>query len=335
MFDLPHPSHSHGGTLPLGPEYLLTDSGQLVGFHGNASGSASTTTSGAASADSSPASTLVGPSTGLQINLIWDASVKSNANWAAIESSIVAAAQIFTQQFANHVVINIAVGFGELNGAAMSSNALGESQSAGYITNFATTVNALRNADAAMGLGNNLTNNNAPTSANFFVTSGEAKALGLVAGGSTAIDGYIGIGSSSAISFTAAATGRIAANQYDATGVAAHEISEVMGRIGMEGATLGRYQHVDTPLDLFRYSAPAVRDLTPTSGYFSLDGGRTSLATFNNPANGGDAADWASGFSARDSFNAFGTPGVIAQVSKADIQAVEVLGYRLAAPVVA
>ena len=46
----------------------------------------------------------------------------------------------------------------------------------------------------------------------------------------------------------------------------------------MEGAALGSYQHVDTPLDLFRYAAPGVRNLTPTSGYFSLDGGTTPFS---------------------------------------------------------
>ena len=172
---------------------------------------------------------------------------------------------------------------------------------------------------------------NTTTSNNFFVTNAEAKALGLISGSSTGIDGYIGIGKSSSINFSAEFTGTIGATQYDGVGIAAHELSEVMGRIGMEGGTLGTTHNVYTPLDLFRYTSPGVLDLTPTSGYFSINagaGGETNLNTYNNPANGGDAADWASTV-ANDAYDAFGTPGVITNVSSTDLIEVAALGYHL------
>ncbi len=321
---------SHAANTSLGPEYLLNASGQLAPIHGVQAGPSGIGSVSAGASAASPVSTLVGASGGFQINLVWDNSVKSSANWAAIEASVVAAAQIYTTTFSSHVVLNIAVGLGEVGGTAMSSSALGESESLGYITNFNTVSNALQSADAGLIAAGSLSANHAPTSANFFVTSAEAKAIGLASATSTAIDGYIGIGKSSNISFTAAATGTIASNQYDAVGIAAHEISEVMGRIGMEGTTLGSVHNVETPLDLFRYTSNGVRDLTPTGGYFSLDGGTTNLGTYNNPKNGGDAADWASlASNTRDSYSAFGTPGTLAQVSIADLTEVEALGYHL------
>ena len=329
----------HGGDgmdLSFGHEYLLTDSDHLISVGAaNSAHSQSSTTS--------PTSTLVGSSTGLEINLIWDSSVRSSANQAAIEAAVVTAAQVYTETFSNHVVINIAVGYGEINGSTMNSNALGESESYGFITNYSTIQSALNTADASLirsGLEsfNALSADNPPTTGNFFVTSAEAKALGLVSHCSTAIDGYIGISSSSSLVYFPANGGTIGKSQFDGVGIAAHEISEVMGRIGLEGGTLGTYMDVYTPLDLFRYEAPNVRDLTPTPGYFSINGGSggaTNLNTYNDPQNGGDAADWASasiGASnavVHDSYDAYGTPGIITNVSPIDILEDAVLGYKL------
>lgn len=324
-----------GQHTTLGQEYLLTDSGQLVTSH--SSGSVSSTTHSTSSL-SGPSSTLVGSSSGLEINLIWDSSVRSSANWSAIETAIISAAQIYTQAFSNHVVVNIAVGFGEIDGSTLSSNALGESESYGYITNYSTVETAMSSADHSLvsnGLmsSNALTADSPPTGANFFVTSAEAKALGLVSGSSTAIDGYIGIANSSLIYFSGGTIGKA---QYDAVGIAAHEISEVMGRISMDGGTLSQYKDVYTPLDLFRYEASGVRDLTATTGYFSAtdgSGGSTNQNTYNNPQNGGDSGDWASTGAANavvnDAYDAFGTPGVITHVSSTDLLEDASLGYTL------
>jgi hypothetical protein len=324
---------------PLGQEYLLTDSDHLISAAAGNSGHSSGPTSSSSLAG--PASTLVGSSTGLEINLIWDSSVRSSSNWSAIEAAVVAAAKIYTQAFSDHVVLNIAVGFGEIAGSALSSNALGESESYGYITNYSTVANAMKTADGGL-VSDSLMSSNAlsvdgpPTGANFFVTSAEAKALGLISGTSTGIDGYIGLTSSSSLLYFSANGGTIGKTQYDAVGVVAHEISEVMGRIGLQGETLGSYKDVYTPLDLFRYEAPNVRDLTPTSGYFSTTdgvGGATNLNSYNNPQNGGDADDWASAGAAdavvNDSYDAFGTPGVITHVSATDLLEDAALGYGL------
>jgi hypothetical protein len=322
------------GMLPLGPEYLLNADGQLspvTGSHGGGTGGGGVVT---ASDTISPASTLVGSSTGLQIDLIWDASVQSNANWQAIEQAVITAAQFYTNTFSNHVVLNIDVGFGEIAGSALSANALGESESYGYITSYKTVENYLTSADSALIHSGVMASNAIQALANlrgesFFVTSAEAKAIGLV-GASTSVDGYIGLTSGSLLFFgTPGQT--VPSGQYDAVGVAAHEISEVMGRLGMEGATLGTYRNVYTPLDIFRYSSAGHPDTHPTAGYFSLNDGKTNLGTYNNPANGGDASDWASlSTNTRDSYDAFDNPGVTTQVTATDLLEVAALGYQVA-----
>jgi hypothetical protein len=325
----------HGTESLLGNEYLLNASDHLVAA-GHSLGSPIHSSPSSSLTLHGSASTLVGAATGLDINLIWDNSVRSNANWSAIEAALITAAQIYTQAFSSHVVVNIAVGFGEIAGSSMGANALGESESYGYITNYSTVANSLNAADHGL-VSSGLMSSNAvsvdgpPKNANFFITSAEAKAMGLVSGSSTAIDGYIGLTSSSSLLYFSTNGGTIGKSQYDAVGVAAHEISEVMGRIGMEGQTLSPFSNVYTPLDLFRYQAPNVRDLTPTAGYFSTTdgvGGATSLNAYNNPRNGGDAADWASTV-LNDSYDAFGTPGVIMHVSSSDLLQVASLGYAL------
>jgi hypothetical protein len=312
---------------PHGQEYLLTDDGQLSvvsaakgGAHGPPGGGGGTGTG-------SPASTLVGSSAGLQINLIWDDSVRTAANWSDVETAVTAAAQIYTSAFATHAVLNIQVGLGEVDGSKLGPGALGESDTLGYAVGYSTLTNALGVADAGLVSAGLMTAGAAADAAlaakTFFVAAAEAKALGLVNATSAAVDGYIGLTSSSALAFT----GAPGANQYDAVGVAAHELSEVMGRIGIEGTGSGDY----TPLDLFRYSAAHQPDTTPTAGYFSTDLGATVLNSYNNPANGGDASDWATlPANTTDAYDAFDNPGVTTGLTKTDLLEVAVLGYKLA-----
>ncbi|HVN01291.1 MAG TPA: NF038122 family metalloprotease [Caulobacteraceae bacterium] len=326
FFDM---SHAEFGSGPsLGHEFLLTANDHLVSVN-STFGGGSGATSGAASGGVSPASTLVGNAHGLEINLIWDSSVTSNVHWASIEASVVAAAKILTGLFTNHDVLNIAVGFGEVAGSALAPGALGESASFGYITDEPTVEGALGAADAGLvhaGLmsANAVSALQGLSGENFFVTSAEAKALGLV-DPAAGLDGFIGLSSTAPFSFG----GFAPKGSFDAVAVAAHEISEVMGRVGLEGATLGPFANVYTPLDVFRYSAPGAPDVTPTAGYFSLNDGATNLLPFNDPSNGGDAADWATAAVTRgNAFNAFASPGP-AYVTPVDLLEMAALGYQV------
>jgi hypothetical protein len=328
-----------GGVLPLGPEYTLNDDHELSlagAAHGPQGIPSAPQYSAYSPPSAGPASTLVGSSKGLEINLIWDSSVRTSANWQAEEAAVISAAQIFAGAFANHAVINIAVGYGEVNGARLGSNALGESESNGYLVNYATAVSALGSADAGLISSGAMSSGALSALQNlhgesFFLTSGEAKALGLVNATSGNVDGYIGL-NNSALMFFPGSGGAIRSTQYDAVGVAAHEISEVLGRMGMEGQTLGGHANVYTALDIFRYSAPHTPDTTPTAGYFSTNNGVTNQELFNNPGNGGDAADWASAsFNTTNAFDAFDNPGVMTNVTGTDLLAVASLGYQFAA----
>jgi hypothetical protein len=278
-----------------------------------------------------PAPTVVGPADGLQIDLIWDSSVAHAP--AGFKPAIIAAATEYTTLYSDDVVIRIRVGYGEVNGSRLGSGDAGASESNGSVFGYATVVGALGGdayppAPAA----------NALASAELFVTSAEAKALGLIDANATGVDGYIGLSNSLPMSYSAAGPAA-GSNQYDAIAIAEHEIGEVLGRIAMEGQ-LFQGLHVYSPLDLFDFSGLGVLEHAQNGGYFSVDNGATNLGNFNNAAaNGGDQADWASSTaptgSTYDAFDAFTWPGYHGVLSARDVMLTAALGYDLTAAGVA
>ena len=232
------------------------------------------------------------------------------------------AASSIASLFSTKEVVNIDVGYGEIAGSPLSTGALGESESYGYLSHYSTVTNALR----ADGYG--FTASNEPTSGQFFTTSAEDKAFGYVNPTSTSLDGYVGF--SSAYPMYYGTSGAPAANQYDLYSIAEHEITEVMGRLGVEGASMNGAATY-TPFDLFHYSMPGVLALSGSGGYFSTNNGITNLGAFNNAAaNGGDIGDWSSSV-ANNAFNAFTAPGTVGALTSNDVLAVAALGYQLSA----
>jgi len=333
----------HGNGSSLGQEYLINDAGDVSPVHGSVGGS----TGGSSQSTQSsapPAPTLVGTGGGFQIDLIWDSSV-ANAP-SGFMQAVIDAAQYYTTLFSNRIVINIEVGWGEIAGSSMAANALGESESYGYVGNYYSLItNALKQD------GYSFTASNEPTSAQFWLNTAEAKALGLVSGstvGTSSLDGYIGFSSLSGTgyswNFAASVSGSnsgTGANQFNLEAVAMHEISEVMGRIEMEGASVNGAKTY-TPLDLFNFSSSGHLELSGGGGYFSTNDGATKLGIYNDAsAYSGDIADWASVSSItqsatqgllkgyQDDYDAFAWPGANGEVSQADILEDAALGYNL------
>ena len=95
--------------------------------------------------------------------------------------------------------------------------------------------------------------------AGVYVPDAEAKALGLISGTSTAVDGYIGFLSEPY--YATDPNNRAQPGVEDFVGIALHEISEALGRRADGLSPVGAF----TVADLFRYSAPGVigQDGTP------------------------------------------------------------------------
>jgi len=335
----------------LGQEVTYNeDENTLLHFNASAAGGASSHRPGGGGGSTAPSPTLVVTSgSHLEFNLIWDSSVTNlGANQTAFMNAMVNVAQYYEKLFTTPQteIINIKVGWGEINSQNLPAGALGTSQTNGYLTNYATVTNALAKN------GFSFTASNEPTTSQFFISSAEAKSFGLINPTSTAIDGYVGFGTLSGTGYSwnfasSAGTGQgsgTGATQFDFQGVAQHELSEVMGRIAMEGHTVFNGQATYTPLDLFNFDSAGHLALsggygtnTQVASYFSVDNGSAHLANFNDGYQGGDIADWESyasltqsgtGLSSgyQDAFDAFGYSGFNTDLSYADQLAMETLG---------
>src|SRR5258708_4436151 len=215
------------------------------------------------------------------LNLIYDASDSSAP--AAFRAGLSAAVSFFQDTFQDPITVNIEVGYGEINGQPLDSNALGSSLT--YFNHYsysqvrsALAVDAMSAADASSVGSLPLSN---PNGGHYWMTTAQAKAVGLQ-GSSGHLDGYVGFTSSPILDFDN--TNGISAGQYDFFGVLAHEISEVMGRDLMTGETIGGAPGYGV-MDLFHFSSPGGHSFGGAqSGYFSVDNGVTNLDNFTpNP----------------------------------------------------
>ena len=293
---------------------------------GGSTGSAGTTTSSA----TAPAPTVVTTAgSGLVIDLDWDSSVSSAP--AGFQSDVIAAAQFIESQISTAVTINLDVGYNEVYGSSLESGALGESESNIESVSYSALVSALKTTGSSDATDTSLLAtlpSQSPVSGTWWVTTAQAKALGLAPANGTGLDGAIGFGTASEFTYgDTNAGGTVAANTYDFFATATHEITETMGRMLLVGSSIAGTTAYSL-MDLTHYSASGTRDFTQsTPGYFSVNGGATSLGAYNTIA-GGDAGDWASSVGA-NSFDAYASPGVLEPVTTNDITEMDAIGWNL------
>ena len=244
------------------------------------------------------------------------------ANAAAAQAAWNAAASIFTSNFSDNIHINITVD------ATASTSPFGQSSTSLFSTSYAN-LRSMVVADAksandaiAIGVGGSMTAAD-PTggTGTWFVTRSQAKAIGLI-GDDLSNDGTTTFGAANPFSFS----GTPAGGTYDFKGVAAHEISEVMGRLGFGGVKIASGFSL---LDDFAYTGPGAKDTGQgPNRQFSINAGTTLQKLYNNASsNGLDVVDWAPG--TNDAFNQFSSSGVVNPVSVVDLQLMDVIGYDL------
>jgi hypothetical protein len=265
------------------------------------------------------------PASGMVITPTFTAAFNTNfgANAAAAQAAWIAAATVFTSNFSDNIHINITV-----DGAAGTS-IFGQSNtflnSTSYANLRALVIGDAKTADdaTAIGAGGSVTVAD-PTggAGTWWVSRAEAKALGLI-GDDLNNDGKTTFGAGNPFTFS----GAITAGTYDFQGVAAHEIAEVLGRLGLSGGTIGNTANSFSLIDEFSFTGANARGLTAGPGEnFSIDDGSTLLKLYNNAlANNLDTRDWAPG--TNDSFNQFSNSGVVNPVSDVDLRELDVIGY--------
>ena len=293
--------------------------------------------------------------TGLEIVINFDSSVANAPKDTSGNNLFVAdvdrVANFFASNFttatgtvSQPTIITINVGYGEIEGSKLGNGVLGESDT--YYTtvpgaNASQQYNALQGAFSTVaGIEGSHSSQqvNIPgsdplgsASQQWWVTTAEAKALGEISS-NTSVDGYIGLAAGSTFFYGSTPAGK----EYDFTGTVAHEISEVMGRVTLNGAKYPGYPLPEyMPLDLFHFSSNGVPNYAGTKpGYFSVDGGATDLENFNTNS-GGDLSDWATGSAPTlpvqsfpvNSFDWSGGAGSLAPVTYADYLAMEASGW--------
>jgi len=261
---------------------------------------------------------LASPAYALTFNVTYNNNVGSAP--VGFQSAFQNAISFYEASFTNNITIDLNVGWGTVNGTQVTS--LGATMYYAVDPSYSSVKTALVGASAP---GSTTLPSSAPNSMTMEISTANAKALGLkTIGPPPPVDAYIGFGSNYSYDFDP--SNGVTSGSFDFTGVAEHEIAEAMGRFS--SLPQGKL----SVQDLYRYTSPGVRALSTsiTSAYFSLDGGTTSINTFNSKS-GGDLGDW-SGPSI-DAFNAFSASGQKLPVSAGDLTLMASLGYTAAAPV--
>jgi len=286
----------------------------------------------------------------MQINITYDSSV-DNAP-AAFKTDVQYAVDFLDAAFSNSVTLNIDVGWGETNGSVLGPTDLGTSEYAqaptytysqiiGALQAQAAQPNASPDLIAAVQTLANLPN---PTDGGpFDIGLAEAKALGLAPNNATQLDGWVGF-DSNASDWSFSTTATPPQGKYYLVGTILHEITEVMGRVSELGVGGEWYHDAWGVADLFRFSAPGVRELAPgpphSTAYFSIDNGQTNLGTWNNHPFRGDLGDWDQGTGSgggpgpggADAFNNLSDWGILNQFTNVDLTLMHILGWEASQP---
>jgi hypothetical protein len=284
----------------------------------------------------------------LTITPTFDSSITGNANAALLEADINTAINIYQTLYSDPITVSMLFRYSTTapNGSALGAGLLAQSNYTLYSVAYANFITALTAdkktandtvAVANLPLASALPNNPLrldPSSANGRAvglnTPGAMNSTGVVGTGGT-FDGIVTLNSSQP--FQLSRVGGIASNKYDILQSIEHEMDEVLGLGSVLPSTTDFTGNAAVrPEDLFRYSAPGLLSLSSSgsvSSYFSINGGVSNLAPFNQNS-GGDYGDW--GASATPLVQlAFSSPGTQSDVSATSPEgvALDVIGYDL------
>jgi len=272
------------------------------------------------------------PACGLTIVPTFDSSITGDPNGAAMMNAINAAVQVVESNILDNVIVNITFKADESVGLGESSTFGTDVSYASFLSALQTHANSANDTNALSTLPNSSTD---PVigGSQIHLTTPQGRLLGLINHNGT--DSTIKL-KMSLMNLTRPPTDP---NKYDLEQVTEHEMDEVLGISSALPNT-----SIVWPVDLFRYTTNLVRTFT-TSGddaYFSIDG--VHLLARYNMDSGGDYGDWWSyNFPTNWSpitgltlnypqvQDAFSGPGNAMDLGAAELTALDVVGWTLAA----
>ena len=247
------------------------------------------------------------------LNLIYDPSMADAPG--AFTSGLDRAVREIEADFPVPITVNIRVGYGSIDGRELPPGSLGISAPNLLATDYATFKDALTShatTPTAIQAAASLPETDPTGGAVLNIGSAEAKALGMLDPSSPDIDGEAAFSS-----FVKWGGGGPANPGYSARAVAWHELTHAMGRVIFGSSLI-------TTMNLFDYTAPGVVNINADQGgYFSIDGGQTSVAPYGFGT--GDASDWESN-SGPDAFDEVLVTGK-APVTSYDLTVMDALGF--------
>lgn len=266
------------------------------------------------------------PAAALTIKPYYEASITGSAYSTQIIGGIQTAIRVFESTLTNPVTVNIQFGYGTIDGYAISGGLAtaapswtgafySASQMGAFLQKTATS------SSDAMAYGHLPTT--VPTGASgYWMTTAQAKAIGLMSATSSVMDGKVGFSTQYAWTFDS--TNGVAGGTYDFLGVAMSEISSVLGR--MSGLGPAGSNAAPSALDMFRCSSGTNSFSFGTASTFAIDGCKTALQNFNSRTTG-DTGDWDNSNPA-DTANAFKYAGQKYVFTSADLIAMDVIGWN-------
>jgi hypothetical protein len=286
--------------------------------------------------------------TGLIINATFGTSITSDPNAALIESTIDTAISFYEMNITTPITVSI--DYQEMNtGLGMSNTSTGNIQYSQFLTALqnnssgdATDTSALASLACPVPPGGcSTTNNPVNGTTGMAVATANLRALGFTGApgifvGGQFYDSEVSINTALTFDNTTGYLGSgcsgNSGNCYSLLAVVEHEMDEALGTGSrLNDGSTSTSGNV-SPEDLFRFTSPGVRSYTNSAGatsYFSVDGGVTDIAGFNQGGNGSaDYGDWDS--SVLRVQNAYGTTGGIVSLNleSPETQVLDAIGYN-------